>query len=334
MDEMRFDGITMAFGAPTARRGVLGLLAALGSGRVLLNVTTVKAKNTKKNKGKKKKKKRPTPRPPQPSCRFEAGCSRRFALGRCCPGPAGLDFCFASEDDDPCPAACTGYDCPCLVDDDCPTFDGDDGLPERGFCCKNCGYYGDPEFGTCLPPGSDLECTRCGQTPAACGSDSLHECYPDEACCLNAGGTKGICCPDASQCSIGPNDGLPCCNEPGCLGVGEYKPPDALCCCGIFDSGSHGGGQVCCTRERGQSCGSSAECCPDFQGDTVCRNGVCTLPGATGSDDDCPPARPFWCPPQSGSPGYCTNLKTSRNNCSACRVACLPAQLCLDGTCG
>ncbi len=330
MDSGRFDDVTRAIVARLPRREAVRVLASAVLGRVALARTDARRKRKKK-----RKKKRGAPGSgPEPGCRFEAECPERFRFGRCCPGPTGLDFCFASEDNDPCPAACDGYDCPCRTDNDCQDFDNGEDPPERGFCCKTCIYYGDPELGTCLPQGSDLDCARCGQTPTACGNDGLHECYPDEACCLSADETLGACCPEASQCSVRPNDGTPCCNQPNCLGVGEYKPEGADCCCGIFDSGSHGGGQVCCTREEGQSCSSSAECCPGFQGDTVCRNGVCALPGATGSDADCPPARPFWCPPQGGSPGYCANLQTSRDNCGACRLACFPSQVCLDGECG
>jgi hypothetical protein len=330
MNIERFDDVTRALAARLPRRELVSVLAGAVLGRVAL--ADADARKGRKKKGKKKKKKRPTT-PTPTTCRFEKECPQRFALSRCCPGPDGLDFCFGSENRDPCPSECTGYDCPCRTDDDCPVFEEDEGPSQRGFCCKTCVYYGDPEFGTCLQQGSDLECIRCGQAPIACGDGGWAACYPDEACCLNAGGT-GICCPNESQCSVSPTNGLPCCNQPNCLPVGEYRLPDTDCCCGIYDSTSSGGGQICCTRERGQSCSSSAECCPDFQGDTVCRNGFCVLPGSTGSDDDCPTARPFWCPPSGGRPGYCTNLETSRDNCGSCRFACLPAQTCLAGTCG
>jgi hypothetical protein len=353
MENGNFDRLTALLATNSRRAAVRMLVGAMfGAPVPLLTMSETDAKRKGKGKGKGKGKKKPPPAPgpgpgpdpgpdpgpepdPDPACRFEAECPQRFGLGRCCPGPNGLDFCFASETSDSCPAACDGYDCPCRDDADCPAFDSDEGPPERGFCCRNCVYYGDPQLGTCLPPGSDLECTRCGQTPTTCGTTSTTACYPDEACCLNAGGEVGQCCAHASACGISPSDGLPCCNvNETCIGPGDYKPDGAFCCCGSYDSGSHGGGQVCCFRERGQSCSTSADCCPDFQGDTVCRGGVCVLPGGTGSNDDCPPARPFWCPPSGGRPGYCANLKTSRDNCGTCRVACLAGQMCLDGICG
>ncbi len=276
-----------------------------------------------------------------PGCRFEAECGQSSStiFSTCCPGPDGLDFCYLSEDSDACPEQChgDGRECPCREDADCPAVDNGEGSPESAFCCKNCAYRGDPEFGTCMPQSGSLHCARCGQTPTPCGTEG-NACFPDEACCLNGDGSAGICCGSAGACSVSPTTGKPCCNpHPGCRGVGEYREEGTQCCCGISDSTSSGGGQVCCTRDIGQSCSSTAECCPDWSGDTVCRNGTCVKPPLGTSDADCPPERPVWCPPAlvdgQMRPGYCANLQTSSYNCGACRNQCIVGSHCENGFC-
>ena len=336
MDHERFDDAARAFGGSASRRAAFRLLAsgALGGVAGLLGRDGIAA-----------------------GCKAAGGkcakdrdcCSRRCAKGKCTCAKnthcKGGKVCRQGKCVCDTGVAC-GPACPCPDGQACGQ--GICGNPCDASKCEVPHYNAD--FGewvcadACTGPGNVCVDGVCGcppeGCPSPCGSDGLTACSPDEQCCPNGDGSSGICCPDGTTCSASPTSGALCCKEPGCRGIGEYTESGG-CCCGIYDSTSAGGGQVCCTREIGQSCASTAECCPDWSGDTVCRNGLCIVPPAAGTgagtNADCPPERPTWCPPAlvdgQMRPGYCANLKTSYYNCGACRNQCIVGTHCDSGFC-
>ncbi len=198
MDENRFDGIAKGLGAPTPRRGVLALLAALATRWVVGGVETVDAKKNNKNKqrGKGNRGNRN-----KPECRGDHTCPGCLSCvsGRCRNIPEECDL-----------IACQEMVC------EPPT----DGSAKSYYQCKSwCSGEEFCHFGDCCPNGVEtcgVDC--CATEEETCCNDQCvppcsNGCEPDPGqdcqCKKAPPGTtyqNGVCtddetCPEASCCS-------------------------------------------------------------------------------------------------------------------------------------
>ena len=221
MDGTRFDILTRALAAVSARASRRASLRFLAAGTVLPTLDrlgTLEAE-AKKKKSKKKKKKKPV----TPACQLDTDCSdcKTCVNGQC------TDL-FPLCDEDKCEAAeCDAATRSWLCTDGCAEIGGE--------CCD----------GDCLDPcPSDLsrdpdDCTCAGQCPA--GREFCEEIrYPQDPCCQvgevccgrwRCCGTDEHCCPVGPR---GPGDTDCCPNDARCYrdfrGDAECCPNDWLRC--------------------------------------------------------------------------------------------------------
>lgn len=153
MDERRFDGLAKLLGAPIARRGALGALAALGaSGVVRLFGADAKGKGKGKGNGKGKNKnksgsKRNCPAKAKPACAASAcqaaSCDYRRGKWSC------RDTCAGTSK-----PKCLGGQCVDACDEDL-------GLTECGDICCNPLVHGECCQGTCCAIGQRCKNGQC-----------------------------------------------------------------------------------------------------------------------------------------------------------------------------
>lgn len=149
MDESQFDGIARALGATTARRGALGLLAALGAGGV---VGSFGAFAKGKGKGKKKKGKKSGPKRPCP-VKAKPACATSACYAPSCDNPQGKWSCRN---------VCAGTSTPkCLGGQCVDACDEALGLTECGDQCCNPLVHSECCQGTCCALGQRCEGGKC-----------------------------------------------------------------------------------------------------------------------------------------------------------------------------
>jgi hypothetical protein len=178
MDERRFDGLAKSLGASTARRGAIGVLAALGIGLAVGGSETGadrKSKPKRKNRNQRNRNRRPI------TCPEEKILCGDTCYPECCPGdrqpcysgPAatrnvgvcreGSKLCLRNGTWSP---GCSGEVTPGLEtcngrDDDC------DGVVDGGFADVTCGPFRTCANGRCCGVANAL-CSK----PADCCSGS------------------------------------------------------------------------------------------------------------------------------------------------------------------